>query len=351
MLIKKVLISATVALMISGCSSMNELVPLNKLQLTDEYHSDKPLVLFILDTSKSMDEYQDGETRLNNAKKSMINTINQMNKDKHNISLITFSQSFVLKDNLLNTGCQTNVLIAPTSNFDEVINKVYSVQAKGHTPLAKAIALSKTVVKNVNKKQIILLSDGKETCGGSAYQEAKSLYKEYGVNINLQVIGYAVDQKTKEELEAISSIGKGWKYHDAKDTKSLDKVINTIIVENDIIDKSVWVDNRHFVFEFDSGSIVLKDEYILTINKIYNYLKHNKQNIVIVGHTDSDGSDIINMQLSIERANIVKSELVKLGIDTNRIRTTGKGESKPLVNNNTDDGKRKNRRVEIEILD
>ena len=70
----------------------------------------------------------------------------------------------------------------------------------------------------------------------------------------------------------------------------------------------------------------------------------------VVGHTDSVGSDAYNMKLSQRRAASVKDYLVKHGVPAGRVRTTGKGESAPVADNKTREGRQKNRRAEIEVL-
>jgi len=67
----------------------------------------------------------------------------------------------------------------------------------------------------------------------------------------------------------------------------------------------------------------------------------------IDGHTDSDGDDGINMQLSFERAYEVKKQLVQMGINEERLTVKGLGASKPLQPNTTPEGKANNRRVEF----
>jgi outer membrane protein OmpA-like peptidoglycan-associated protein len=70
--------------------------------------------------------------------------------------------------------------------------------------------------------------------------------------------------------------------------------------------------------------------------------------VVIVGHTDSDGDDAANMDLSKRRAASVKSALVsEFKIDTSRLDTDGKGESQPIDKNDNPAGKANNRRVEF----
>ena len=352
MLVKKIVWGATLALLVGGCSmsKINNIIGLNTQK---EYYSDKPLVLFILDTSGSMNSLEGQKSKLMKAKESIEDTINQIDKSRFNTALVTFDTSINVGDILLGreVNCKSQLLVPPSNNTDEIINKIKSIKAYGKTPLADAIALSNNVVKNIEKKMIILLSDGQETCGGNPVAEAEKLYKQYGIKINLQVIGYAVDSVTREELKKISRIGKNWNYYDAKDIKSLSRAIDTILTQNDMRDTSVWVNANKFAFEFSSGSTALSEEYIVKINKIYDYLKNNEKNISIVGYTDSVGSTESNLRLSRERARMVKSKLVEFGIDSNRIEIRGEGESNPIASNDTEEGRRENRRVEIDILD
>jgi outer membrane protein OmpA-like peptidoglycan-associated protein len=68
----------------------------------------------------------------------------------------------------------------------------------------------------------------------------------------------------------------------------------------------------------------------------------------IIGHTDADGNDASNLDLSQRRAASVKAALAKeFGIDESRMETDGKGESEPIDNNTTPAGKANNRRVEF----
>jgi OOP family OmpA-OmpF porin len=71
--------------------------------------------------------------------------------------------------------------------------------------------------------------------------------------------------------------------------------------------------------------------------------------VSVVGHTDSQGTAKYNQGLSERRANSVKSYLVNKGIDGDKIYATGAGESQPVADNKTKEGRAKNRRVEIDI--
>ncbi len=102
---------------------------------------------------------------------------------------------------------------------------------------------------------------------------------------------------------------------------------------------------------FDLGKATLKPESEPELKRILQVMKENMALVIeISGHTDNTGSDEINNKLSLERANAVKENLLKGGIDQARIRTKGYGKSKPKADNATEEGRQINRRVEIEIL-
>jgi len=100
---------------------------------------------------------------------------------------------------------------------------------------------------------------------------------------------------------------------------------------------------------FDSGKDVVKAESYGALNDIAKVLKENPDvKIKVVGHTDSDGDDASNQDLSKRRAANVKNALVKdFAIDASRIETDGMGESQPIGPNDNPENKAKNRRVEF----
>ncbi len=100
---------------------------------------------------------------------------------------------------------------------------------------------------------------------------------------------------------------------------------------------------------FDSGSDKIKPESYSMLKSIADALTANPTvNIMIIGHTDTDGNPANNQTLSEARAIAVKNSLIKdFGIQESRIQTSGKGDKEPVAENTSSEGKAKNRRVEF----
>ena len=100
---------------------------------------------------------------------------------------------------------------------------------------------------------------------------------------------------------------------------------------------------------FDVNSDQVKPESDATLKEIAQVMKDNPQlSIKIVGHTDADGDNALNLDLSKRRGASVKKELVeKFGVETARLESDGKGETEPIAANDTPMNKAKNRRVEF----
>lgn len=102
---------------------------------------------------------------------------------------------------------------------------------------------------------------------------------------------------------------------------------------------------------FDVGSYSLKPEFRATLDTVADSLKQYPDSLIdVYGHTDSTGSDTYNQTLSENRARTVASYLNMQGVAPARIRSQGYGETMPVADNATDDGRRRNRRVEIKIV-
>lgn len=101
---------------------------------------------------------------------------------------------------------------------------------------------------------------------------------------------------------------------------------------------------------FKTAKYNIEEKYFQELDNLKSLLvNENEIKIEIAGHTDNNGSELANQLLSENRAKSVKSYLVKNGIDKLRINCVGYGEKQPIADNNSKQGREKNRRIEIEI--
>ncbi|HWW71839.1 MAG TPA: OmpA family protein, partial [Duganella sp.] len=103
------------------------------------------------------------------------------------------------------------------------------------------------------------------------------------------------------------------------------------------------------LFDFDKSAVkpagkAALDDLLLKLKGM------NTEVVVTVGHTDSVGSNEYNQKLSLRRAEAVKAYLVSKGLEASRVYTEGKGETQPLADNATAEGRAKNRRVTVEVV-
>jgi OOP family OmpA-OmpF porin len=101
---------------------------------------------------------------------------------------------------------------------------------------------------------------------------------------------------------------------------------------------------------FDTGKADLKAEGQAKLDELAAKLRDvSFDSITVTGHTDNVGTEPANQRLSLRRANAVKQYLATHGIAAERIKTSGRGMTKPVADNKTAQGRAKNRRVEVEI--
>ena len=103
-----------------------------------------------------------------------------------------------------------------------------------------------------------------------------------------------------------------------------------------------------YAITFDIGKANIKPESMTEINRIAQLMKDNGDlKFEVQGHTDNTGTVAGNQKLSEQRAQAIVNKLVEMGIAANRLSAKGTGQSAPLADNSTDEGRAKNRRVEF----
>jgi outer membrane protein OmpA-like peptidoglycan-associated protein len=102
---------------------------------------------------------------------------------------------------------------------------------------------------------------------------------------------------------------------------------------------------------FDVGSAALQPAFRATLDQIAQSMNQYPDSLIdVYGHTDSTGSEQFNQTLSESRARTVANYLSMQGVSGARVRSQGFGETMPVADNNTEEGRRRNRRVEIKIV-
>jgi len=143
---------------------------------------------------------------------------------------------------------------------------------------------------------------------------------------------------------------------------SLDEIEELIIkhipkevVKEVVVEKPVEVKQSHWVlvgvnFEFNKARLT-PESYPILFYAVQNLNENPDTKVEIQGHTDNIGSEQYNMKLSEERAQTVRDYLVAKGIDPSRLTVKGYGESMPVTDNSTPEGRSLNRRIEFKVLE
>ena len=102
---------------------------------------------------------------------------------------------------------------------------------------------------------------------------------------------------------------------------------------------------------FASGNADIAEDFLSVLDSVNLVFKEFDKTLVVVsGHTDSSGSNSLNQNLSEKRAQSVADHIKNSGVLSDRLEVIGFGETQPIANNDTEEGKTKNRRVEISLL-
>ena len=103
---------------------------------------------------------------------------------------------------------------------------------------------------------------------------------------------------------------------------------------------------------FESGETQLRQEAMASLVEVVDLLQSEPDKLIrIEGHTDSTGDSETNLEISALRASAVLDALVSLGVDAARFTSAGMGEDFPIASNETEEGRRQNRRVDVILLD
>lgn len=159
-----------------------------------------------------------------------------------------------------------------------------------------------------------------------------------GANITLR--GNVTSDGMRSQLE--TQLGQG-----LSRAYTVNNKLEVVAPEQAVVDKALA--NR--IIEFQSGSAVLTpvgqgilNDMAIALNKV------GGRSVRIIGHTDDQGVSATNLALSLARASAVKAYLIEKGLHAESLTAQGLGSTKPIADNTTDEGRRRNRRIEFDVL-
>lgn len=282
--------------------------------------------------------------------------------------------------------------IENTKNSGDISKLIPFEQLSGYTAFYTASMLALTDIdKSAKEKVSILFTDGGDNASlNNAYDiilKARStnskvfiigFSREFGgfqtnilESIAEQTGGKAYFPKNIQELDEIFAeiyqIMNVYYIITYKTTKSNSNIVMAKLnLEFPNIDKQLVAQKKYFIQPepiqeermltvawFDNAKSEIMDEFKPLIQNIANFLVENpNKKIIISGHTDTKGSDVLNNSLSFKRAKALSNILVKLGVKKNQIsKIEGKGKTQPIYPSEQNDQQRKeNRRVDLKII-
>ena len=188
---------------------------------------------YILDASGSMLEQIQNATKIDIAKKTLSELVNRLPQGSTeialNVGLRVYGHSTVAGDSP-DSRCRDTVLEIPVKGVDAggITGRIAGITARGWTPIAYSLLQAKNDFPEGagNDNVIILISDGKETCGGDPCAVARELH-EAGIKVKIHVVGFDIKPEERAQLECIAAAAGG-KYFSADSAGELNQVLTDV---------------------------------------------------------------------------------------------------------------------------
>ena len=263
----------------------------------------------------------------------------------------------------------SRILIGPTAysreSFGQTIEGLpeTGIIFGNQTPLGDAIMQrDPDLSRSAGKTAVLIVSDGERNIGMDALEAAIKLHQKYP-NVCFHTISLADNEKGRTTLKAISKLGDDCVYAEASELTgnpaAIDQLAKDIfytVETREIVQEVVEVEAAAVVpeiIDFDTPTFAF-DQYELTpeakmgLDENLEALSSQPDlSMVIQGHTDSTGPEDYNQKLSEKRAQAVYEYFISKGVSSERMQTIGFGESRPIADNSSAQGRALNRRTEI----
>ncbi|MHA7775763.1 vWA domain-containing protein [Roseibium sp. M-1] len=181
-------------------------------------------LLFILDGSGSMWGQVDGVAKIATAKQTLAGLIGDLPPET-NVGLMAYGHR-------REGDCGDTEILYPVSNFDTELLKpvIEAITPRGKTPIAAALQQAATAMPVSDRPaNVLLISDGLETCGGDPCAAAKAL-GDLGIDTRVHVVGFDLTQEENEALQCIAENGGG-NYYAANDAESFTDAVKQAVAD------------------------------------------------------------------------------------------------------------------------
>lgn len=179
-------------------------------------------VLFILDGSNSMWGQVDGVAKIETARQVLGSLVKELPPDTR-IALMAYGHRS-------EGDCKDvqQLVAMDANNRGSVVEQITGIQPKGKTPLSYSIEQAGLLLEPLKGQQnsVVLVSDGKETCGGDPCAVAKQLAAT-GIDVKVHVVGFDVSAEERAQLECIAREGNG-RYFDARNTAGFEEAVAAV---------------------------------------------------------------------------------------------------------------------------
>ncbi len=294
-------------ILISILLSIPNMLPLKAIASNNTGISSSNIV-FILDASGSMRGKVSGKAKIDIAKQVLVRLINEL-PEGLNVGLVAYGHR-------RKGDCNDVEDLVPLGklNKKELISKIKALQPKGKTPINYSIRLTAEKLQNMEEETtIVLVSDGKETCGGDPCALVMKL-KESGIRFVMHVVGFDVTRDEKRQLECIAKAGGG-NYYAATNASEFHMAMKKVVLKP----------------QFQGGVLkitALKDgKPFQALVRVY---KEGKDSALTVGYTDPPRPYSIKLlpgkyRVTVQDGTVPDKPIVELkGIVVTSAKSTGK---------------------------
>lgn len=333
-----------------GCTPKHQVLAIDSNQqelLSKGYQQKVENFLVIFDGSSSMWDTSNGSKKFTEAKNILLGMNQGISGLKLNGGLHVIGDTPATRGTLVNDSLIYGMTDYNPAAFSKAVN---SVEINGLTPISIPLTKSiETLKDSAGRIAVIVISDGLQVSADKTSPEeaAAQLKAVYGDRLCIYTILIGTAVEGQKNMTAVATAGAcGF-------TTTANAVSNTVGM-NDFIEKVFFEKvtgpapvSFALNVRFDFDKDIIRPEEQDNLDEVGSFLAaHPQISVTLEGHTCNMGSENYNKNLSQRRAESVKQYMTqKFSIAPSRLTAVGYGESRPIASNDTEEGRKQNRRV------